>query len=292
MSIGTRARVAHHFTVDVEEYFHSSALERLIPSARWDGLNRRAPLLVRRLLDRMDTFGVRGTFFILGWLAGREPDLVKEIAGRGHEVASHGWDHKRVTQQSAGAFRDSVRRTKHLLEDLVGQEVLGFRAPSFSIVPGKEWALDVLLDEGYRYDSSLFPIKQHPSYGYPEGERDPYWIIRPPGRIAEIPPATLRFLGTNLPAAGGAYFRLLPYALIRGALRSAQDRGVPGTFFIHPWELDQERPKHVVLPPLVRLRLFGGRGRAWSRLDRLFGEFHFRPISHTLVAMESQALVG
>ncbi len=284
--------VAHHFTVDVEEYFHSSVLDRLIPEARWAELNRRAPLLVRRLLDRMDAFGVRGTFFMLGWLAGYEPDLVKEIAKRGHEVASHGWDHKRITHQSRQSFRDSVRRTKHLLEDLVGQDVLGFRAPSFSIVPGTEWALDVLLEEGHRYDSSLFPIKQHPNYGYPEGERDPYWITRPAGRIAEIPPATLRLAGTNLPAAGGAYFRLLPYPLIRGALRSAQDRRVPGTFFIHPWELDQELPAHVVLPPLVRLRLFGGRGKAWSRLDRLLSEFRFGPISHTLAAMESQVLAG
>ena len=284
--------VAHHFTVDVEEYFHSSALEQLIPSERWDGLNRRAPFLVRRLLDRMDDHGVRGTFFVLGWLARREPDLVKEIAKRGHEVASHGWDHRRVTQQSAEAFRESVRRTKHFLEDLVGQEVIGFRAPSFSIVRGTEWALDALLDEGYRYDSSLFPIKQHPSYGYPEGERDPYWITRPAGRIAEIPPATLRLAGTNLPAAGGAYFRLLPYALIRGALRSAQDRGVPGTFFIHPWELDQERPQDGALPRLVRLRLFGGRRKLWSRLERLFTDFRFRPIADTLSTMESQALVG
>ncbi len=191
--------VTHHFTVDVEEYFHSSALERLIPPERWDGLTRRAPLLVPRLLDRMDDHDVRGTFFILGWLAGHEPDLVKEIARRGHEVASHGWDHRCVTDQSAEAFRESVRRTKHFLEDLVGEEVLGFRAPSFSIVPGKEWALDALLDEGYHYDSSLFPIRQHPTYGYPDGERDPYWITRPSGRIAEITPF-LRELTTS----GGA----------------------------------------------------------------------------------------
>jgi polysaccharide deacetylase family protein (PEP-CTERM system associated) len=284
--------VVHHFTVDVEEYFHSSALEQLIPSTRWDGLTRRAPLLVSRLLDRMDEHGVRGTFFILGWLAGHEPGLVKEISHRGHEVASHGWDHMRVTNQSLEAFRESVRRTKQFLEDLVGRDVLGFRAPSFSIVPGKEWALDVLLEEGYRYDSSLFPIKQHPAYGYPEGERDPYWITRPAGRIAEIPPATLRVAGTNFPAAGGAYFRLLPYSLIRSALRSAQDRRSPGTFFIHPWELDQERPRDRVLPRVVQLRLFGGRKRAWSRLDRLFGEFRFGPIADTLSSMDSQGLVG
>ena len=240
----------------------------------------------------MDHHGARGTFFTLGWLAEREPDLIKEIARRGHEVASHGWDHKRVPQQSADAFQDSVCRTKRFLEDLVGQEVLGFRAPSFSIVPGQEWALDALLDEGYHYDSSLFPIKQHPSYGYPEGKRDPYWITRPSGPIAEIPPATLRVGGTNLPAGGGAYFRWFPYALIRGALRTAQDRGMPGTFFIHPWELDQERPKNRVLPRIVQLRLFGGRRKVWDRLDRLLSEFRFRPIADTVSAMESQAVVG
>jgi len=178
------------------------------------------------------------------------------------------------------------------LEDLVGRAVLGFRAPSFSIVPGVEWALDVLLDEGYRYDSSLFPIKQHPTYGYPAGERDPHWITRPSGRIAEVPPATLRLAATNLPAAGGAYFRLLPYSLIRGALRSAQGRGVPGTFYVHPWDLDSESPDDYPLPRLLKLRLFGGRGRTWSRLDRLFREFRFRPISDTLMAMDSTALVG
>ena len=170
--------------------------------------------------------------------------------------------------------------------------MLGFRAPSFSIVPGKEWALDALLEEGYRYDSSLFPIKRNPGYGYPEGERDPHWITRPSGRIAEMPPVTLRLLGTNLPAAGGAYFRLLPYSLIRSALRSAEDRRVPGTFFIHPWELDQEQPQDYVLPRWVQLRLFGGRRKLWSRLDRLFSEFRFRPIADTLSAMESQALAG
>ena len=284
--------VTHHFTVDVEEYFHSSALEQLIPPERWDGMNRRAPRLVHRLLDRMDDHGVRGTFFILGWLAGHEPDLVKEIASRGHEVASHGWDHKRVIHQSAEAFRDSLHRTKHFLEDLVGQEVIGFRAPSFSIVPGKEWAFDALLEEGYRYDSSLFPIKLHPTYGYPGAERDPHWITRPSGRIAEIPPATLRLLWRNLPAAGGAYFRLLPYFWTQHSLRSARDRKVPATFYIHPWELDQERPQDLVLPRLVQLRLFGGRAGVWPRLERLFSEFRFRPIVDTLSFMESQAVVG
>jgi polysaccharide deacetylase family protein (PEP-CTERM system associated) len=284
--------VVHHFTVDVEEYFHSTLLEELIPAARWHGLTRRAPFLVHRLLDRMDESGVRGTFFVLGWLAEREPGVVREIAERGHEVASHGWDHKRVTHQAEDAFRRSVHRTKHFLQDLVGQEVNGFRAPSFSIIPGYEWALDVLIDEGHSYDSSLFPIKQHPTYGYPAGERDPYWITRPAGRIAEVPPATLRLRGSNFPAAGGAYFRLLPYSLIRLALSDAQARRLPGTFYIHPWELDPQRPQDCVLPRLLLLRLFGGRERAWARLDRLFRDFRFGPIADTVSSMDSQAVAG
>jgi polysaccharide deacetylase family protein (PEP-CTERM system associated) len=284
--------VTHHFTVDVEEYFHSSALEELVPERRWNSLERRAPLMVGDLLDRMEERDVQGTFFVLGWLADHEPALVREIADRGHEIASHGWDHKRVTHQSPEAFRESVRRTKHFLEDLTGTEVAGFRAPSFSIVPGTEWALDILIEEGYRYDSSLFPIKQHPAYGYPEAERDPYWVTRPSGRIVEIAPATLRLMRTNFPAAGGAYFRLLPIALVQAALRSAQRRGQPATFFIHPWELDQRRPSDAVLPRMVQLRLFGGRGRVWGRLEKLFREFRFRPMRDTVSSMKSQALVS
>jgi len=284
--------VVHHFTVDVEEYFHSSALEQLIPPGRWDELTRRAPGLIHRLLDLLDERGVRGSFFVLGWLADHEPDLVKEIATRGHEVASHGWDHKRVTHQSREAFQESVGRCRRVLEDLSGAPVLGFRAPSFSIVPGKEWALDVLLEEGYRYDSSLFPIKQHPAYGYPDGERDPYWIERPGGRIAEFPPATLRLMNTNYPAAGGAYVRLLPFSLVRAAMRSADQRNAPGTFFIHPWEWDDSKPRDARFPPLVKLRLFGGRSRVFSRLDRLCREFRFGRMGDTFAAMQAGAVVG
>jgi hypothetical protein len=144
---------------------------------------------------------------------------------------SHGWDHARVTQQCPTEFRDSVRRTKRELENLTATPVLGFRAPSFSIVPGREWALDLLIEEGYRYDSSVIPVRR-PSYGYSSGRRDPHWLERPAGRLADLPPATLRFCGVNIPAAG-AYFRFFPYGLVRAALREYQHRGVPATFYIH-----------------------------------------------------------
>jgi polysaccharide deacetylase family protein (PEP-CTERM system associated) len=198
-------------------------------------------------------------------------------------VASHGWDHARVTTLTPVQFRDSVRRSKELLEDITGAPVVGFRAPSFSIVRGREWALDVLIEEGYRYDSSLFPVRR-PGYGYPGGPPDPHWIERPAGRLAEIPPATLRCGPLRLPAAGGAYFRLLPYGVIRSALRQCENREVPGTFYIHPWEVDPEQPR-VDVSWLTRARHYGGLRRTWPRLERLLGEFRFAPIRETVAAL-------
>jgi polysaccharide deacetylase family protein (PEP-CTERM system associated) len=235
------------------------------------------------LLQLLATHGTRGTFFVLGWLAERHPDLIRRIARDGHEIASHGWDHRRVTDQAPADFRCSVRRTKQLLEALSGTAVLGFRAPSFSITPGREWALDILLEEGYRYDSSLFPV-QRPGYGYPNGHRDPHWLQRPGGRLAEFPPAVWRRWGMTLPAGGGAYFRVLPYALTRAALRDCERRGVAGTFYIHPWELDPSQPR-IEAPLLTRLRHYTGLARVAARLDRLLGEFRFAPAGEGLAAL-------
>jgi polysaccharide deacetylase family protein (PEP-CTERM system associated) len=267
----------HHFTVDVEEYFQVSALEPYVPRAQWDAIESRVAASVALILEAMARHDARGTFFVLGCVAERHPELVRAIAAGGHEVASHGWDHRRVTHQTPDEFRTSVRRTKRYLEDLVGAAVLGFRAPSFSIVAGREWALDILIEEGYRYDSSLFPVRR-PGYGYAAAPRDPYWIQRAPGRLAEVPPATVRFLGVNLPAAGGAYFRLLPYALVRSALRGCECRGVPGTFYIHPWELDPGQPR-LRVPALTRVRHYGGLRRTAANLERLLSEFRFTSIA-------------
>ena len=215
-------------------------------------------------------------FFTVGWVAERHPAMMKRIAAAGHELASHTYDHVRITHQTPAAFRESVRRTKRIIEDLTGAEVTGFRAPSFSIVPGTEWALDILIEEGHRYDSSLFPVSRR-GYGYTGGGRDPYWIDRPVGRIAEFPPATLRLFGRTMPAAGGAYFRLLPYGLVRSALRSAAARGNPGTFYIHPWEWDPGQPT-LRVPLLTRIRHYGGQGRVMRRMQRLLDEFAVGPI--------------
>ena len=274
--------ILHHFTVDVEEHFQVHALAPYVPRESWETLESRVASNVERLLGLLDRHGATGTFFILGWVAERQPAMVKAIAAAGHEVASHGYDHRKVTEQTPDAFRESVRRTKALLEDLTGRPCLGFRAPSYTIVAGREWALDVLLEEGYRYDSSLFPVRR-PGYGYAGGARDPHWLERPAGRLLEVPPATLRRLGLNLPAAGGAYFRLLPYALVRAALRDAERRGVPGTFYLHPWEYDPDQPRFAV-KPLTRIRHYGGLSRTWSRLERLLSEFRFTSIAQGAAA--------
>jgi polysaccharide deacetylase family protein (PEP-CTERM system associated) len=270
----------HHFTVDVEEYFHVSAFEPYVERRRWERFESRVDHSVDRLLDLLAEHGARGTFFVLGWLAERRPALVRRIAAAGHEIASHGADHRRVTHQTPDEVRASVRRSKHVLEDITGVPVRGFRAPSFSIVPGREWALDVLLEEGYVYDSSLFPVRRR-GYGYPGGERDPHWIERPGGRLGQVPPATLRLAGVNLPASGGAYFRLFPYPIIQAAFRQAEARGVPGTFYLHPWELDPEQPR-LAVPWWTRVRHYGGIRHAEERLHRLLSDFRFQPIADTL----------
>jgi len=273
----------HHFSVDVEEYFNFLGFERRVPLPQWDGLSSRVEASVDRILGWLADADSRGTFFTLGWIAERHPGMVQEIVGQGHEMASHGYSHRRVAELSPDAFREEVRRTKRTLEDLVGEPVTGFRAPHFSLVPGCEWALDILLEEGYEYDSSLFPILRR-GYGYSKGGRDPYWIERETGRLAEVPPATVRLGGINLPAAGGAYFRIFPYGLVRWGLRRCEDRGVPGTFYIHPWEIDPDQPE-LEAPLGARLKHYTGLERTAGRLRRLLSEFRFRPIRETVAKL-------
>ncbi|MEX2048878.1 MAG: XrtA system polysaccharide deacetylase [Gemmatimonadota bacterium] len=279
---------AHHFTVDVEEYFHPTAMAPHYPMSGWDGLERRSPAVVERLLGFLAARQIEGTFFTVGWLAEREPAMVRAIAAAGHEIASHGYEHELVGRLGPDGFRSSVRRSKAVLEEISGQTVHGYRAPSFSIVPGLEWAFDVLLEEGYTYDASLFPVSQHPTYGYPQAERDPYWIERPAGALAELPATTMHLLGSNLPASGGAYFRLLPYALVRAGLRQAARRQRAGMFYIHPWELDDWAPD-VAAPWHQRVRTFAGRRRCWARMERMFGEFTFQRVDRTVGEMVVEA---
>ena len=266
-------RVSHFFTVDVEEYFQVSALEPYVNRSEWDSYEARVLPPMQQLLHLLARHEARGTFFILGWVAERMPALVSAIVAGGHEVASHGWDHKRITQLTPDEFRVSVRDSKRLLEDISGSEVIGFRAPSFSIVPGREWAFDILLEEGYRYDSSVFPIRR-PGYGYPGAPTDFHWRDCAAGRLGEFPPTTLRRAGLNIPAGGGGYFRLLPYALTKTAFEDCEAASTSGVFYIHPWELDPGQPR-LPVPLSTRIRHYGRLHATLPRLDRLLTEFRF-----------------
>jgi polysaccharide deacetylase family protein (PEP-CTERM system associated) len=277
---GLALSVRHHLSVDVEEFFHASAMEDHIPRERWDDVPRRSMKVVDDLLEHLARSGVKGTFFVLGWLAEREPAMVRAIARAGHEVASHGWSHRKVTTLSQEEFREEVRRSRRLLEELAGQPVVGYRAPSFSILPGFEWALDVLLEEGFEYDSSMFPVRVHPGYGYPDAQRDPHRLTRPGGSIVELPPATLRVGPLSLPAAGGAYLRFFPVGLVARALVSAGERGVPGTLYLHPWELDPGLPEFAA-PWRTQLRMRHGSRKMSRRLEKLLSRFRFQPMGET-----------
>ena len=283
-SLAPKTRVRHHFTIDVEEYFQVSALEPYVQRSKWDSLESRVEHSMARLLSIMDENGVQATCFVLGWIAERHPQMVRSLADAGHEIASHGTDHRRVTHQSPDEFRESVRRSKQVLEDLIGRPVRGFRAPSFSIVIGREWALDILVEEGYEYDSSLFPIWRPDAYGYAGAEPDPHWLVRPAGRVLEMPPMTMSVFGTRLPAGGGAYFRILPTALIHSALQECERRGVPGTFYIHPWELDAAQPR-LATSVLTRLRHYSGLSRTSERLRALMRQFRFQTMAASLSAL-------
>lgn len=263
------------------------ALAPWAPMAKWEGMESRVERSTDALLALLADRQVHGTFFTVGWVAERHPELVRRIAKAGHELASHTYDHVRVTHQTPEAFRESIRRTKRTMEDLTGERVLGFRAPSFSIVPGCEWALDLLIEEGHEYDSSLFPVRRR-GYGYPGGARDPYWIQRPAGRLAEFPPATLRVAGLTLPAAGGAYFRILPPALVHAALRSSAARGAPGTFYIHPWEWDPEQPR-LPVPFLTGVRHYGGQGAVMARIAALLSAHQFGTVRDAFAVMAGRS---
>lgn len=279
----------HHITVDVEEFFHSTLLVDRVPLHQWEDHPRRAAHIVPWILEELARAGNRATFFVLGWTAERDPEMVKAIHEAGHEVAAHSWIHRRVDTLTPEEFQEAIRRSKNLLEDIIGAPVAGYRAPSFSISPGCEWAFDALLEEGYRYDSSVFPIDVGPGYGYRGGKPDPHWLERDGGALGEVPPLTLGMMGRRFPAAGGAYLRLLPFHLVRTALRQAEARNTPGTLYIHPWDIDPELVPLSSLPPLLRLRLYGGARRARTRLAGLIRTLRSRTIGETLEGLSRDA---
>lgn len=266
----------HVFTVDVEEYFHVTVFEGVVARESWDRMPSRIERGVDRLLDLLARYETRGTFFTLGWVADRHPGLVRRIAEAGHEIGSHGWSHRRIPTLEREEVRRELHDSRTLLEDVTGRPVLGFRAPSFSLVPGTEWVYDLLLETGYRYDSSIFPIRWW-GYGYPGATPVPHEVERNGGRLMELPLATATLAGTRLPAAGGAYLRILPYALVRRGLRQAARGGRSAVVYVHPWEVDPGQPR-LPVSGLSRFRHYHGIGRMMSRLEQLLEEFSFTSI--------------
>jgi polysaccharide deacetylase family protein (PEP-CTERM system associated) len=267
---------SHFFTVDVEEHFQVSAFDDVVSRDAWLSLPGRLDRSIPLLLDRLERRGAKGTFFTLGWVAKHRSGVVREIAAAGHEVASHGFWHRRVNTISPEEFREDIRSSKAALEDVTGTAVIGYRAPSFSIVPGCEWAFDVLLEEGYRYDSSIFPITRG-GYGYPGAPRVPHLIERESGMLREFPMATTMFAGIPVPAAGGGYLRQFPFWIIQRAFAQASADGVPATFYIHPWEVDPDQPRMPV-GLITRLRHYRGLSATLGRIERLLDQFQFTSI--------------
>jgi len=232
---------------DVEDYFQVTAFEREVKRGDWESIPPRVAENTRRLLDIADEFAVKATFFVLGWVARRQPRLIREIQGRGHEIASHGYGHELVYRIGPQRFRDDVRLSKTIIEEITGRPVFGYRAPSYSITRDSLWALDILVEEGFRYDSSIFPV-HHDTYGMPDAPRFPYTHQLAAGELREFPLTTLPIKITgrqlNLPIAGGGYLRLLPAALIRhGINRINEVEKKPAVLYVHPWEIDPGQPR-------------------------------------------------
>jgi polysaccharide deacetylase family protein (PEP-CTERM system associated) len=261
-------------TVDVEEHFQVSAFDDLLSRNSWGQQTSRLRDNTMRLLDLLDESHTKATFFVLGWNAERHPSLVRQIADRGHEIASHGYSHRLVYTQSEREFRKEAELSRRLLQDASGQPVFGYRAASFSIGKTSLWALDALVDAGFRYDSSVFPIV-HDRYGIPDASRRIGELNTPQGRrLIEVPPSTVRILATNLPIGGGGYLRILPLALTRWAFRRLIREGLPAIVYLHPWEIDPRQPR-VKAPLRTRFRHYTGLHTTETKLRALASSFSF-----------------
>ncbi len=268
-------------TVDVEDYYQVEAFAKVVRREDWGNWESRVERNTTLLLEMFARHDVRGTFFTLGYVAEQHPELIRAIARAGHEVACHSYYHRLVYEQTPDEFRADLRNAKHRLEDLIGAPVSGYRAPSYSITAQSLWALDILIEEGFSYDSSIFPV-HHDRYGMPEAERFPHVLQRPTGEIIEFPPSTVRMRGTNFPISGGGYFRLYPYWLFRlGWQRINRSEAEPGIFFLHPWEVDPDQP----LVQGTRLNIWRHRvnlSQTQNKLERLLNDFTFAPIQQVL----------
>jgi polysaccharide deacetylase family protein (PEP-CTERM system associated) len=292
-------------TMDVEDYFHVSAFEKCVQVADWDRYPRRVEKNMQLVLEMLGRHEVRATFFVLGWVAVRNPKLVRQLLRAGHEIACHGNGHRRVGTQSRREFREDIRKSKAILEDLCGEPVVGYRAPSYSISKQTLWAFDELLEAGYLYDASVFPVR-HDFYGIPDWPRFPFAVSRGPGGdwapkegsaageasgMLEIPITTLSLLGQNIPIAGGGYFRFFPYGFTRWGLRRINTRDKrPFVFYLHPWELDPDQPRIPGASLKSRFRHYLNLEKTERRFDRLLSDFKFAAVQDVVQGLSRKEL--
>ncbi len=259
-------------SVDLEDWFCVYNMSRLIPYADWEKCESRVERNTGRLLDLFRRHHVEATFFVLGWVADRFPDLVKEIERGGHEVASHGYSHRLLTFMQPEEFRVDLQRSLEVLAKATSQEVRGFRAPSFSLTQKTLWAVDILKESGIRYDSSVFPVAFHPEYGIADADLRPYRLA---DGLTELPMSVAEVFGRRIPCSGGGYFRLYPYALTRWLMRRCNEHGRPVIFYVHPWEADPGQPRLRGMPWSTRFRHYNNLEKTEERLERLLGDFSF-----------------
>ncbi len=277
--------ITNALTIDVEDYFQVSAFAPYIERSNWDSRECRVERNVDRILKLLADHNVQATFFTLGWIAQRYPKLVRNIVDAGHELASHGYGHERVIDLSEAQFFADINNAKSLLEDIGGVQVQGYRAPSFSIGATNLWALDTLLRAGYRYSSSIYPIR-HDHYGMPDAPRFAYEAR---DGLMEVPPTTMRVFNRNLPSSGGGYFRLLPYSLSRWMLRQVNKKDAsPAVFYFHPWEIDSNQPRVQGIGLKTRFRHYVNIGRMEQRLGRLLQDFRWGRMDHIFLPQSAQ----
>ena len=270
-------------SIDVEDYYHVSAFESVVRFEDWHRHESRVEKNTHRILELLDPYGVNATFFVLGWVAERYPGLVREISARGHEVASHGYSHQRIYRQSVSQFREETKRSKKALEDIIGKRVNGYRAASYSITQKSLWALDILREEGFIYDSSIFPV-YHDLYGIPGSERFCHVLKGSEGRgLVEMPLSTLNLAGVNIPVAGGGYLRLFPYSFIQWAInRLNKKEGQPAVIYLHPWEFDPDQPR-IKASFLSRFRQYLNLRTTEKKFMKLVNNFTFGTIYQVLI---------
>ena len=277
----TGVRPGGILSVDVEDYFQVEAFSDRVSRDEWPNYPLRVEANTLRALDLLDECGVKGTFFTLGWLAERCPAMVREIAGRGHELAVHSYWHRLIYKLSPQEFREDTRRAKDAVEQASGQAVYGYRAPSYSVTRKSLWALEILAESGFRYDSSIFAVR-HDVYGIPDAPRTPFRVSTPAGPLTEFPITTFRLgWGPNWPVAGGGYLRIFPFLYTRLGVSRAVREGVPVITYFHPWELDQEQPR-MAGRPLSRLRHYTNLSRTSDRIRRLCGLIDYMPFETAL----------